>query len=415
MKKSNKLKVFSDPIYGFIRIPNEQIFNLIAHTHFQRLRRISQMGLSYLVYPGAHHTRFHHALGSMHLMHQVIQILRFKHVAITQEEEWGLLSAILLHDIGHGPFSHAMEHSIVSGITHEEISLFFMKSLNTEFDGQLDEAIAIFTGQHPKRFLNQLVSSQLDMDRLDYLKRDSFYTGVAEGNINAERLINMLFVHNDSLVIEEKGIYSVEKFLMARRFMYWQVYLHKTGLVAEQLLIKILQRANELQQKGIPIEASRALMFFIENNIDPSNFDQKVLSIFASLDDIDVLSAIKHWSHHEDLVLSTLCQMVLNRRLLKIKLKTNPIKIETVQAYLDQVKAHYKCSDHEASYFVFTGSIENTAYDPQDQNIHILKNNGKITDITKTTDHFNLKALARTVRKYYLCFPSIETPVPADR
>ena len=250
MKKSNKLKVFSDPIYGFIRIPNEQIFNLIAHSYFQRLRRISQMGLSYLVYPGAHHTRFHHALGSMHLMRQVIQILRFKHVAISEEEEMGLLTAILLHDIGHGPFSHAMEHSIVSGITHEEISLSFMEALNVEFGGHLDEAIAIFTGQHPKRFLNQLVSSQLDMDRLDYLKRDSFYTGVAEGNINAERLINMLFVHNDSLVVEEKGIYSVEKFLMARRFMYWQVYLHKTGLVAEQLLIKILKRANELHDQG---------------------------------------------------------------------------------------------------------------------------------------------------------------------
>ena len=407
MKKSNKLKVFSDPIYGFIRIPNEQIFNLIAHSYFQRLRRISQMGLSYLVYPGAHHTRFHHALGSMHLMRQVIQVLQFKNVSISKEEEEGLLMAILLHDIGHGPFSHAMEHSIVSGITHEEISLYFMKALNTEFGGQLDEAIAIFTGQHPKRFLNQLVSSQLDMDRLDYLKRDSFYTGVAEGNINAERLINMLNVHNDALVVEEKGIYSVEKFLMARRFMYWQVYLHKTGLVAEQLLIKILQRANELQEQGIPVEASRALLFFIENNIDPSNFNDEVLAIFASLDDIDVLSAIKHWSHHDDLVLSALCKMVLNRRLLKIKLKTRPIKEATIQAYHDKVKLHYKCNDHEASYFVFTGTIENTAYDKQDQNIHILNNNGKITDITKTTDHFNLEGIAGTITKYYLCYPDM--------
>lgn len=414
MKKSNKLKVFSDPIYGFIRIPNEQIFNLIAHSHFQRLRRISQMGLSYLVYPGAHHTRFHHALGSMHLMRQVIQILRFKNVAITDEEEMGLLTAILLHDIGHGPFSHAMEHSIVSGITHEEISLFFMKALNKEYDGRLELAIAIFTGQHPKRFLNQLVSSQLDMDRLDYLKRDSFYTGVAEGNINAERLISMLNVHNDALVVEEKGIYSVEKFLMARRFMYWQVYLHKTGLVAEQLLIKILKRANELHEIGIRIEASRAMLFFIENNIDPTNFDDDVLSIFASLDDIDVLSAIKHWSHHDDLVLSSLCQMVLNRRLLKIKIKNRPIKEETIRSYTDQVKAHYKCGDEEARYFVFTGSIENTAYDEQDQNIHILKKSGKIADITETTDHFNLKALARTVTKYYICYPAIESLVIAD-
>ena len=372
------------------------------------------MGLSYLVFPGAHHTRFHHALGSMHLMRQVIQILRFKNVKISSAEEEGLLAAILLHDIGHGPFSHAMEHSIVSGITHEEISLAFMHALNEEFGGELDEAIAIFTGNHPKKFLNQLVSSQLDMDRLDYLKRDSFYTGVAEGNINAERLIHMLNVHEDALVVEEKGIYSVEKFLMARRFMYWQVYLHKTGLVAEQLLIRILQRANELRAEGIRIEASRALKFFIDNSINPTNFDQEILDVFARLDDIDILSAIKHWSHHEDLVLSELCQMVLNRRLLKIKLQNHVIDQERLQDFQEQVKAYYGCSDHEASYFVFTGSIENTAYDQSDQSINILNKSGEIADIAQFSDHLNLTALARTVRKYYLCYPEIESLVITD-
>ena len=414
MKKSNKLKVFSDPIYGFIRIPNAQIFNLIAHSYFQRLRRISQMGLSYLVFPGAHHTRFHHALGSMHLMRQVIQILRFKNVTISSAEEEGLLAAILLHDIGHGPFSHAMEHSIVSGITHEEISLAFMHALNSEFGGQLDEAIAIFTGNHPKKFLNQLVSSQLDMDRLDYLKRDSFFTGVAEGNINAERLIHMLNVHEDSLVVEGKGIYSVEKFLMARRFMYWQVYLHKTGVVAEQLLIRILQRANELRAQGIRIEASRALKFFIDNTINPTNFDQEVLDVFARLDDIDILSAIKHWSHHEDLVLSELCQMVLNRRLLKIKLQNHPVDQDQINAYKERVRAHYECDDHEVSYFVFAGSVENTAYDQNDQKINILNKDGEIDDIAEFTDQFNFAALSGTIRKYYLCFPEIESLVISD-
>ena len=408
MKKSNKLKVFSDPIYGFIRIPDAQLFNLIAHPYFQRLRRISQMGLSYLVYPGAHHTRFHHAMGSMYLMQQAIQVLRFKKNEITEEEGVALLTAILLHDIGHGPFSHAMEHSIVEGINHEEISLAFMEALNVEFNGNLSMAIDIFKGTYPKKYLNQLVSSQLDMDRLDYLKRDSFYTGVFEGNINAERLISMLNVHNDSLVVEEKGIYSVEKFLMARRFMYWQVYLHKTGIVAEQLLIKILQRAKELHRSGKIVEASTALSFFIDKPIDPVSFDAHALQVFANLDDIDILSAIKHWRHHEDLVLSNLCQMVLDRRLLKIRLQNEKIEQEEYQLKLSRVVSHYNCSKEEARYFVFKGIIANTAYDLDDQSIHILNKNGRITDVTDTSDDFNLKALARTVSKYYLCYPLLD-------
>ncbi|MEX0289287.1 MAG: HD domain-containing protein [Flavobacteriaceae bacterium] len=405
MKKQNKLKIFNDPIYGFIRIPNELIFEIIAHPYFQRLRRISQMGLSYLVYPGAHHTRFHHAVGSMHLMKQAIQVLRFKKIEITEEEEIGLLCAILLHDIGHGPFSHAMEHSIVESIDHETISGYFMEDLNRKFKGSLSTGIAIFKGSHPKKFLNQLISSQLDMDRLDYLKRDSFYTGVAEGNINAERLITMLTVHKGELVVEEKGTYSVEKFLMARRFMYWQVYLHKTGIVAEQLLIRTLKRAKELHSKGNKLACSRALQFFLDNKISKGDFDQGVLELFAQLDDVDILSALKLWQHHDDFVLSTLCSMLLNRRLLKIKLKNKPIKQAKIDQYFERFRSKFGLSEEEAAYFVFSGNIENKAYDQEIQNINILRANGKVVDVAGASDQLNLKALANTVRKYYMCYP----------
>lgn len=405
MKQSKKLKIFNDPIYGFIRIPNTLIFDVIAHPYFQRLRRISQMGLSYLVYPGAHHTRFHHALGSMHLMQQAIQVLRFKNVAITEDESNGLLCAILLHDIGHGPFSHAMENSLVEGISHETISGHFMEILNDKFNGSLTLAIEIFKGTYPKKFMNQLVSSQLDMDRLDYLKRDSFYTGVAEGNINAERLITMLNVVDGELVVEEKGIYSVEKFLMARRFMYWQVYLHKTGLVAEQLIIKTLQRAKELQGRGIQLPGSNPLLFFIENSIKPANFDEAVLKVFAQLDDVDILSAIKHWQHHDDFVLSELCKMILNRRLLYVKLKGKPINQARLDLQFERYKSKHGLTDEETRYFVFSGSIENKAYDPLEQNINILRNNQKTMDVARASDQLNLKALTKTVTKYYMCYP----------
>ena len=309
----NKLKILNDPIYGFITIPNSLIFDLIQHKYFQRLRRITQMGMSYLVYPGAHHTRFHHAIGCVHLMQKAVNVLRFKGVTISEDEEEGLYVAILLHDIGHGPFSHAMEHSIVNGISHEGISLMFMQELNEEFNSNLTLAIQIFKGEYPRKFMCQLVSGQLDMDRSDYLKRDSFYTGVAEGNINSERLITMLNVVNDELVVEEKGIYSVEKFLIARRFMYWQVYLHKTGLVAEQLLIRVLKRAKELTKNGIKLPSREALTFFLENDILHEDFNSSTLQIFAQLDDFDVISAMKEWQCHNDFVLSKLCNMIINR------------------------------------------------------------------------------------------------------
>lgn len=363
------------------------------------------MGLSYLVYPGAHHTRFHHALGSMHLMQKAIQVLRFKGIEITEEDSDGLLGAILLHDIGHGPFSHAMEHSIVQGINHEYISLQFMKELNTRFNGSLTGVISIFTGTHPKKYLNQLVSSQLDMDRLDYLKRDSFYTGVAEGNTNAERLITMLNVVDGDLVVEEKGIYSVEKFLMARRFMYWQVYLHKTGVVAEQLLIRILKRARFLIQGKKGLKASEPLLFFLKNQIDSQYFDNITLDLFSKLDDIDIMAALKEWQYSTDFVLSELCKMIINRKLLHVKIKKDAITEEKFDFRFNEVKAKLGLSDEETSYFVFRGQLENKAYERHYQNINILRKNGKIMDVAKLSDHLNLNALSKTVTKYYICYP----------
>lgn len=405
MKTKNKLKIFNDPIYGFITIPNALIFDLIEHKYFQRLRRITQMGLSYLVYPGAHHTRFHHALGCMFLMQKAVGILRFKGVAISEDEENALLIAILLHDIGHGPFSHAMEHSIVNGITHEELSLFFMEKLNIEFNGSLTLAITVFKGEYHKKFMLQLISSQIDMDRADYLKRDSFYTGVAEGNINSERLITMLNVVDNELVIEEKGIYSVEKFLTARRLMYWQVYLHKTSLVAEQLLTRLLQRAKELTLRGEKLEASKALNFFLNNTVVKSEFNDEALSTFAQLDDVDIVSAMKSWQHNEDFVLRNLSQMIMERKLLKIKFKNKKVNLTSFEKHIKNLKNKYNITDEEASYFVFGGEVTNQAYQSKEQQINILLKTGKVKDINKASNHLNLKVLSKPITKYYICYP----------
>lgn len=405
MLKKNKLKIFNDPIYGFITIPNSVVFNLIEHNYFQRLRRISQMGMSYLVYPGAHHTRFHHAIGSMHLMQKSVQELRYKEVAISKDEEEALYIAIILHDIGHGPFSHAMEHSIVNGISHEQISLLFMENLNEEFNGSLTLAIKLFKGNYPRKFLCQLISSQLDMDRSDYLKRDSFYTGVSEGNINSERLIKMLDVVDDKLVIDEKGIYSVEKFLVARRLMYWQVYLHKTGLVAEQLLTRMLQRAKELTKQGDILESSKALRYFLKYDVSMSNFNEEALKLFSMLDDYDIISAMKVWQYHSDFVLSNLCEMIINRHLLKIKVKKKPIKEEQLSKHIKNLMHKYNVTEQEAKYFVFSGSISNQAYEQGSQEINILYKSGKIVDIIKASDQLNLKALTKPVTKYFICYP----------
>ncbi|ACU93299.1 metal dependent phosphohydrolase [Capnocytophaga ochracea DSM 7271] len=404
MRSRNKLKIINDPIYGFIHIPSTLVFDIIEHPYFQRLRRINQMGLSYLVFPGAKHTRFEHVLGCVFLMQKTVEMLRFKGVQISEKEAEGLYIAILLHDIGHGPFSHAMEHSIVEGISHEEISLRFMQELNKVFNGKLDTAIAIFQGTYLRKFMHQLISGQLDMDRADYLKRDSFYTGVAEGNINSERLISMLNVRNDELVVEEKGLYSVEKFLIARRLMYWQVYLHKTSVVAEQILIRLLNRAKELVQQGQELTMSTALAFFVKNKISKNNFSQEVLEMFACLDDTDIISAMKEWQFHPDVVLSKLSKMLLNRDLLKIKVRLNDFEEQKIKR-LQKLSVAKGVEEKDIKYFVFTGVMTNRAYNPGKEIIKILTKNGRVVDLTKTSEAINLEPLSQVTERYYICYP----------
>ena len=400
-----KIEIFNDPIYGFITIQNTLIFKIIEHPYFQRLRRISQMGLSYLVYPGAHHTRFHHAIGCLFLMQKAIETLRMKDVVISKKEEEALQIAILLHDIGHGPFSHTLEHSIIESVNHEEISLHFMELINTEFDGKLNLAIQIFKREYHRNFMHQLISSQLDMDRLDYLKRDSFYSGVSEGNINAERIITMLNVKDENLVIENKGIYSVEKFIIARRLMYWQVYLHKTSLAAEKVLVKILQRAKELTKKGKKLPSSEALQYFLKISIDKKNFTPDVLDLFSKLDDYDVISALKVWCNHSDFVLSTLCKMIINRKLPKVEMHNQKFS----KIYFENIKQNaakkLSINDEELHYFVFKGEVKNQAYDIVNEQINILHKNGKITDIVEASDNLSLQALANSVTKHFICYP----------
>ncbi len=404
MRSRNKLKIINDPIYGFIHIPSTLVFDIIEHPYFQRLRRINQMGLSYLVFPGAKHTRFEHVLGCVFLMQKTVEMLRFKGVQISGKEAEGLYIAILLHDIGHGPFSHAMEHSIVEGISHEEISLRFMQELNKVFNGKLETAIAIFQGTYLRKFMHQLISGQLDMDRADYLKRDSFYTGVAEGNINSERLISMLNVRNDELVVEEKGLYSVEKFLIARRLMYWQVYLHKTSVVAEQILIRLLNRAKELVQQGQELTMSTALAFFVKNKISKNNFSQEVLEMFARLDDTDIISAMKEWQFHSDVVLSKLSKMLLNRDLLKIKVRLNDFEEQKIKR-LQKLSVAKGVGEKDMKYFVFTGVMTNRAYNPGKEIIKILTKNGRVVDLTKTSEAINLEPLSQVTERYYICYP----------
>ena len=405
MSTINKLKLFNDPIYGFISVPSPLLFDLIQHPYFQRLRRISQMGLSYLVYPGAHHTRFHHAIGCLHLMQKAVEVLRFKGVTISKDEENALYIAILLHDIGHGPFSHALEHSIVEEVNHEAISLLFMERLNELFDGQLSLAIEVFKGNYPRKFMLQLISSQLDMDRMDYLNRDSFYSGVAEGTISSDRLIQMMHVVDDALVLEEKGIYSIEKFLMARRLMYWQAYLHKTSLVAELMLMNTLKRAKVLLQKGIVLEASSPLVYFMKHSVSCEAFTDEVLNQFAQLDDYDIISALKAWQFHDDFILSTLSKMIINRDLLKVKLSADKFTNESLTALKERYSALNNLTLEESSYFIFKGKIKNQAYNNTTEPIQILKKDKTIEDVIEVSDQLNLKALAKPVTKYYLCFP----------
>ncbi|MFL5754449.1 MAG: HD domain-containing protein [Bacteroidia bacterium] len=399
--------MINDPIYGFITLPDDLTFDLINHPFFQRLRRIKQLGMTNLVYPGALHTRFHHAIGAMYLMTEAVKVLQGKNIEITEEEAQGVTIAILLHDIGHGPFSHALEHSIVQGVSHEDISAMFMDRLNREFKGKLELAINIFNNKYPKKFLHQLVSSQLDMDRLDYLKRDSFFTGVSEGVISSDRIIKMLNVVNGQLVIEEKGIYSIEKFIIARRLMYWQVYLHKTVLVAETMLVSILQRAKELADKGEALFCSPALKEFLYNHYNRASFrkDPHLIDIFAQLDDYDIFSAIKVWAGHTDAILSILCEGLINRKLYKIEIQNEPFDKKHISLIEKKVKEKLKVSQEQLKYFVFDKTVSNEIYNVNKIGISILFRNGKTQDISASSDQLNVEVLNKTVKKYFLCYP----------
>jgi HD superfamily phosphohydrolase len=407
LNRNNKKKIFNDPVYGFISIPDEFIFDLIQHPYMQRLRRIMQLGMSHLVYPGALHTRFHHVLGAMHLMTIAIATIRRKGHEITPEEERAVLIAILLHDIGHGPFSHALEYDIVCGVSHEEISGFFIERLSKEFGKDMDHALLIFKNEHTKPFLHQLVSSQLDMDRLDYLNRDSFYTGVSEGIVGSDRLIEMINVHDGNLVLEEKGIYSIEKFIVARRLMYWQVYLHKTVVAAEFMLIHTLRRAKELVKNGTEIFGSPTLMYFLKNDIKQADFkkDSSILDRFADLDDYDILGAIKVWQNHSDKVLSTLSRRLVNRDLFKIEISKEQFSDDRIKLEKELVQKQFNLAEDEIDFFVYTDILSNNAYNQNKQNINMLMKNGEIVDLSKASDNLNISALASPVEKYFLCYP----------
>ncbi len=407
LSRNNKKKIFNDPVYGFITIPDEFIFDLIEHPFMQRLRRIMQLGLSHLVYPGALHTRFHHAIGAMHLMQQALSSIRRKGHVITNEEERAVLIAILMHDIGHGPFSHALEYDIVSKVSHEEISNILINCLADEFGDDLTRAAKIYSNEYAKPFLYQLVSSQLDMDRLDYLNRDSFYTGVSEGIIGSDRIIEMLNVHDGNLVLEEKGIYSIEKFIVARRIMYWQVYMHKTVVSAEFMLIHVLRRAKKLVKLGIPVFASDTLQFFLANDVSKKDFmdDEAVIHLFTNLDDYDILGAIKVWQNHPDKVLSMLSRGLVNRKLFKIEIAKDPFTPDRIQLEKEIAKKTYGLSDEEVEYFIYTNNLSNSAYNQHKQNINILLKNGEIIELGKASDNLNISALAEPVEKFFLCYP----------
>jgi len=410
--KTNKKKIINDPVFGFINIRSELIFDLIEHPYFQRLRRIKQLGLSYLVYPGANHTRFEHALGAVHLMRSAIGILRLKGQEISDEEADAVTIAVLLHDIGHGPFSHALENTVVQGIPHEKISLLLMEELNRQFEGKLELAITIFKNQYSRHFLHQLVSSQLDMDRLDYLSRDSFFSGVSEGVISSERIIKMLHVKNDELVVEYKGIYSVENFLIARRLMYWQVYLHKTVLSAEYLLINVLARAREIAQSGDELFATPVLKAFLSNKVTLDDFannnlvdGRQVLDLFANLDDNDIIASIKEWQNHPDAILSYLSGCIINRRLFKIKISKKPISEQKIAKLKEKICRHFNLCDDQLKYFMISDTITNNAYNTvSSDKINVLFKNNKVSDIAVASD-INLSVFSETVRKYFICYP----------
>jgi len=403
----NKRKIVNDPLYGFITIPDELAFALIEHPWFQRLRRISQLGLTSMVYPGALHTRFHHALGAMHLMVQAIETLKSKGFRISDEEARGVIVAILLHDIGHGPFSHALENCIVNDLSHEEISAFFLQRLNKEFGDELTTAISVFNNTYPVGFLHQLVSGQLDMDRMDYLMRDSFYTGVSEGVINTDRILKMITIANGSLAVELKGIYSIEKFIVARRLMYWQVYYHKTVLSAEYMLVKILKRAKFLAESGEKLFATPAFRFFLENRITKSQFEGNpdILGLFSDLDDSDLISSIKVWAIHPDKVLSTISKALINRNLFRVVISNTPFEESYIEAIRHKIVSKMQLSPPESEYLLTVGTISNNAYDPLSHKINIVDKSGSVKDISEFSDQLNIVVYSKIVNKHFICFP----------
>jgi len=404
----NKKKIVNDPVYGFINIPTDLIFDIIEHPYFQRLRRIKQLGLTYLVYPGAVHNRFQHVLGAMHLMKMALDVIRAKGADITDTEAEGALIAILLHDIGHGPYSHTLEGSFIEEVTHEELSYHYMQKLAKIYEGALTTGMEIFAHRHQKKFLHQLVSSQLDTDRLDYLIRDSFYTGVSEGVIGVDRIIKMLTVVNDELVVEEKGIYSIEKFLIARRLMYWQVYLHKAVVSAELMLHKIIQRAKYLIRNGVSLFGSPALHYFLQRtpSLNKQITDEDT-EMFAWLDDMDVMSAIKVWSKANDFTLSYLCNCLINRRLFRIEIQKEPFEPDKIEMLKTEIQKKFGISASELPYYIFTDVLTNNAYSVKTDSINILTNKGELIDIAQASDISNVKSLSKTVIKYYLCYPKL--------
>jgi HD superfamily phosphohydrolase len=404
----NKKKIFNDPVYGFVTVPTELLFDLIEHPYFQRLRRIQQLGLTNFVYPGALHTRFHHALGAMHLMQLALRTLKDKGVKISVAEGEAAQVAILLHDIGHGPLSHALETSIFQDVPHEQLSLYLMERLNEQFPGRLTLAMEMFQGSYGREFFHQLVSSQLDMDRLDYLNRDSFYTGVEEGRPGADRLIKMLQVVNERLVLEEKAVYSVENFLVSRRLMYWQVYLHKAVTSAEQMVIRVMQRARDLARAGVPVPGSSCLTYFLGRAVTLAEFqaDSNILNRFVQLDDIDIWGAIKSWTGHEDKVLSFLAQCLLNRQLFKIVIRPEPYDEDFQLGIVELIAETFQLPLDDARQLMITGKLSNTAYDPNShETIDILTKLGKVVNVTEASDLPNIRALSQKVQKHYICYP----------
>jgi hypothetical protein len=406
----NDHKIINDPVFGFIKIPRGLLYDIVRHPLFQRLNRINQLGLAFAVYPGARHTRFQHSLGAFYLMSEAIQSLRQKGQFIFDSEAEAVEAAILMHDIGHGPFSHVLENTLISGISHEDLSLKMMEQINHDLGGQLNLAISIFKDEYPKRFLHQLISSQLDMDRLDYLRRDSFYTGVTEGNIGSSRIIKMLNVIDDSLVVEQKGIYSLENYLTTRRLMYWQVYLHKTAVACEKVLVNTLMRAKDLTRQGIPVFASPSLKYFLSNNVDAQWFEEhdEALTMYEELDDSDIWSALKAWKHSEDTILATLATDMLDRNIFKVEVHESPVSQERMNEIEEEIVRKMNISPSEAHYLMTVQTIQKDMYNVDDDAINILYKDGTIRDISEASEILNVQLLSKKIRKYYLCYQRFE-------